>query len=302
MIRSPGRSIFLVLVTAFAFGLAFAGLALVRAHLQIRAIDPALPEAASLPSTPTGGDGPTSMRVVNTATQGIAHPAYLLEWPDGRRFMIDAGMDREGAMAFGRPMELAFGASPAVPHGDVAEQIGDAVESIVGVAFTHLHLDHTGGLIPVCRAAGREIALIQTRFQADELNYTTQSGADDIAEAGCTRQTVVDTAAPTEVPGFPGLYIFPAGGHTPGSTFFLATLSDHSWLFAGDISNSKPMMLGNEPKPWVYSNLIIPEATERLDRLRRWLARVDAMPDRTVIVAHDLDAALADGVVPWPAE
>ena len=61
-------------------------------------------------------------------------------------------------------------------------------------------------------------------------------------------------------------------------------------------------MLANEPKPWVYSNLMIPEATERLDRLRRWLAEVDGMPNRTVIIAHDLDAALADGVVPWTAE
>ena len=229
MSLSRGRSLFLLLAAALSLALVFAGVVLLRAHLQIRGIDPALPDPASLPSGPVAGAGPIAMRVVNTATQGIAHPAYLLEWPDGRRFMIDAGMDREGAIAFGRPMELALAAPPTVPHGDVAEQIGEAIQTIAGVAFTHLHLDHTGGLVPVCRASGREIALIQTRFQAEEINYTTQSGADDIARAGCTRQTVMDSVVPAEVPGFPGLFIFPAGGHTPGSTFFVATMPDHTW-------------------------------------------------------------------------
>ena len=189
----------------------------------------------------------------------------------------------------------------------MAEQIGAAaVRSIAGVAFTHLHLDHTGGLVLVCRAREgmdhRPIELVQTRDQAVEINYTTRAGADDIARAGCTRPNRFHGIEPTEVAGFPGLFIFPAGGHTPGSTFFVATLPEHNWLFAGDISNEKRAMLRNEPKPWVYSHLIIPESTERLDRLRRWLADVDARPDYSVIIAHDLEAALADGVVPWAAE
>ena len=300
---SRGHPVLLLFVASLAVALGFAGLALARAHLQIRSIDPPLPNAAGLPGAVADGDGPIAMRAVNTATQGIAHPAYLIEWPDGRRFMIDAGMDRAAAEAFGRPMELLMGAPPTTPHGHVPEQVGaSVVASIRGVGFTHLHLDHTGGLIPVCGATTRTIELVQTRFQAEEINYTTRSGADDIEEAGCTRATVLDAIEPTSVPGFPGLWVWAAGGHTPGSTFFLAVLPDRAWLFAGDISNGKDALLNDEPKPWAYSYLMIPEATERLGRLRRWLASVDALPTHTVVIAHDLEAAIAEGVQLWPDE
>ena len=44
---------------------------------------------------------------------------------------------------------------------------------------------------------------------------------------------------------------------------------------------------------------IVPEHTERLARLRPWLARLDAELGLTVVVAHDLAAGKAAGLPGW---
>jgi glyoxylase-like metal-dependent hydrolase (beta-lactamase superfamily II) len=285
--------VLLLLVVAAAIPLGLA-------HVQIRSIDPAIPPVSEIARLRPSGPGPVSIRWINTASQRIQHPAYFIEWADGRVFLLDAGMDREQARDFGAPMEVALGAGPIETHGSVAEQIGkEAVDAIDAIAFTHLHLDHTGGLIPICRARSREIDLFQASHQANEVNYTTQPGVDQIEEAGCARRHVVDGNTPTEIPGYPGLFLLSAGGHTPGSTVYVAVLPDRIFIFSGDLTNQKADALDNVPKPWVYSALIIPEATERLERLRRWLAELDAHAQLTLVVAHDLDAAVEDGLEKW---
>jgi glyoxylase-like metal-dependent hydrolase (beta-lactamase superfamily II) len=285
---------------ALLLGVVAAAIPRGRAHVQIRSIDPPIPPISEIARLTPTGRGPASIRWINTASQGIEHPAYLIEWQDGRVFLLDAGMDREQAEAFGAPMEVALGADPIEPHGSVVEQIGqEAVDAIDAAAFTHLHLDHTGGLISICRARSREIDLFQTRDQASEINYATQPGVDQIEEAGCARPRVVEANSPAEIPGYPGLFLLPAGGHTPGSTVYVAVLPDQTWVFSGDLTNQKADALENVPKPWVYSALIIPEATERLERLRRWLAALDSHARLTLVVAHDLDAAMADGLTEW---
>jgi hypothetical protein len=132
---------------------------LIEAHLEIRGITPPLPEVQAINDLSKIPDGPVRIRYVNTASQRspgqatFGYPAYLVEWSDGRSFLIDAGMDREEATAFGEPIELLLGAEPIEPHGSVAEQLGDAGELIAGAGFTHLHSDHTGGFADLCEAS-----------------------------------------------------------------------------------------------------------------------------------------------------
>jgi glyoxylase-like metal-dependent hydrolase (beta-lactamase superfamily II) len=78
-----------------------------------------------------------------------------------------------------------------------------------------------------------------------------------------------------------------AGGHTPGSSLFVARVGDTTWVFAGDVANFRSALLANEPKPAVYSLLITPEAPQVLERLRTGLAALDAAPDFSVVVSHD---------------
>ena len=128
------------------------GAVLGEAHLEIRGLAPVLPDRAELDELLGAGSGPVRVSYVNTATQrtpggsATAFPAFILEWADGRLFVIDTGMEREGALAFGKPLERLLGADPIEPHRSLARQLGEAASRVRGVAFTHLHSDHTGGL------------------------------------------------------------------------------------------------------------------------------------------------------------
>lgn len=287
---------------AIAIGAIF----LIEAHWEIRSLEPAIPERAALAVLAGVPDAPVRVGYLNTATQhsaGIAHIVFLLEWADGRLFAIDAGMEREGAEAFSRPFELLLGADPIEPHGSPGELLGADAKRIEGVAFTHLHADHTGGLASLCQGQ-EQITVFQTPWQADRGNYTTSPGREDIAAAPCVRTERLAPAAGAgpihPVPGFPGLVAIPAGGHTPGSTVYAAPVTGTLWIFSGDITNRRAALLDDVPKEWLYSLLIVPEAPGPLSKLRVWLAGLDAQADFRVVVSHDLVALRTSGPPAWP--
>jgi len=276
----------------------------VPAHWQIRQITPDLPDWAQLDAALNTPDGPVSLAMISTAVQTstfgeIGHPGILLTWPDGRHFLIDTGMPPEAAQAFGEPMEL-LGAAPITTYGAVATQLGVAVDGVQGIAFTHLHNDHTDGLPGICDAQLKPATVYQTRLQREKLNYTTKIGLKALDVAKCPRQVLTaDTIKP--VPGFPGLLAISLGGHTPGSTLFAVRIDDRSWIFSGDITNNRQSILENLPKPWWYSTLVVPEGTERTAVLRDWLRRLDERPGVTVLPAHDTAAMAAAGLPVWPS-
>jgi glyoxylase-like metal-dependent hydrolase (beta-lactamase superfamily II) len=291
------------------------GWILLGAHLQIRSVNPPLPTLDQLLAAVSGGAGPVSVSFVNTSTQGTAaggemgHPSFVLEWPDGRKFLIDTGMDSDEALSFGRGMELVFGAKPAVAHGALPSQMGMAVRQVLGVGFTHLHPDHTQGLEALCAYLDRMLPIFQTPWQFEHRNHTTEMGFASIEAAqrlsmngDCGvphRLDVSSEASFYPVPGFPGLVAVATAGHTPGSTAFLARVGDRHWLFSGDITNTRADLLENRPKARFYSLLIVPESPERLATLRPWLAAIDADPRIDVIVSHDLTALEETGLPAW---
>ena len=274
-------------------------------HIQIRRVAPPLPTVAELLAIRADEGGPVSVRFVNTSSQALpagtlGHTVVLVEWANGDLFMIDAGMDRETAVEFGRLIEVALGGQEVEAHGSIAELVGDDVDRVVGVAFTHLHSDHTQGIVPFCEARGAGARLYQTPWQADLHNHTTRGGAalmdDSCLEPG---ETVAGSDGLLRIPGHPGFAMLGLGGHTPGSTLFAIAGRDRLWLLSGDIANVKADLLANRGKGFVYSTFIVPEDTARTEALRLWLRELDARDDMSVIVSHDVDAARVSGMAEY---
>ena len=305
--RALTRLLLKVVVALVALVLLVAALFLVPAHVQVNGVEPALPSAAQLRALGAAGDGPVSVRYVNISSQPVpagilGHAVFLVEWADGKLFMIDAGMDRTTALEFASFLESALGAGKAEFHGDVAERLGADIARVAGVGFTHLHIDHAQGVEPFCQARGPGAALYQTSWQAELHNFNTQQGAA-ILEESCLRPGDL-SGAPSDdgvktAEGFPGLGIVGLGGHTPGSTLFAISTDDRLWLLSGDISNSRADLLSNTGKGFVYSYLLVPENTGRTEALRLWLAELDANDDMTVVVSHDLAAIKATGMATY---
>jgi glyoxylase-like metal-dependent hydrolase (beta-lactamase superfamily II) len=278
-------------------------LVLIPAQIQVRGVEPALPDEGSLRALLSEPNGPVRVRFVNTSTQEapgrrLGHIVFLVEWADGRIFMVDAGMDRDQAIEFGRLMETAYGADEAVSHGDIAALLGDDLQKVEGAGFTHLHVDHTQGVVPFCVARGRGVTVYQTPSQAELHNFNTEGGAEIIAES-CLLAELVPGQGALAVEGFPGLVMVPVGGHTPGSTIFAIAEHDRIWILSGDTTNTKANLLSNTGKGFLYSQILVPENTERTERLRLWLTELDAKEDMTVVVSHDLTEVERSGMLEY---
>lgn len=290
-------AIFVVLV------LLAAGIFLIPAHLQVRGVEPPLPDEDQLRALMAVENGPIGIRYVITSSQEVAegklaHSLFLLEWADGTLFMIDAGMDRATAAEFAELMQTLNNAGEAVTRGTVAELLGEDVRRVGGVGFTHLHIDHSQGVVPFCEARGPGAKVFQTGWQAELHNINTEEGAEIVAQSCLEPGELVGEGILT-AEGFPGLGIIGVGGHTPGSTLFAVGVGDRLWLFSGDTTNSKANLLSNTGKGFLYSYLLVPENTARTQALRLWLTALDAKDDIRVVVSHDLGDIETSGLAEY---
>lgn len=293
------------------------------AHLMLRATQGPLPDLLSLPLPSAGPDGPISVSYINTASQAMprsavldptadpfpdapyimSHPAFVLRWADGRILLIDTGMTTDAASSFGRTLEWMAGAEPVRPLAQVADALGPRVDAISGILFTHLHTDHVDGLIALCAKRRDPLMIYMTTAQAHYSNHTTQPGRMLIAEAGCARVEELGDGTLVAVPGFPGVSVFAAGGHTPGSQVILAAVQTpqgtRPYAFVGDIVNNIDGINHNISKPPLYSLLVVPEDDARLAALRVLLRLLRDDRGATVLAAHDQRALEASGVEPY---
>lgn len=318
------RRLFLAVVVLVLAGVAFLAVGLLAAHLAIRR------ERAPLPSPSVVADRlaaveerPTRLSVIHTATQAMprsavlnvdddphpnepytmTHSSYVLEWADGRILLIDTGMSREQALNFGWPLETFAGAAPIQPQLSVSDRLGARRQQVQGALFTHLHTDHTGGLIELCRTAGHDIPVFMSEAQHDRPNHTTKPGLEQVQESGCARPQRLRNQSLMEIPGFPGVFVIDAGGHTPGSQMIVASLATgegpRSYVFTGDIVNHLDGVLLDVPKPLLYRLLVVPEDDDRQSELRRYLRELHAAQGFTVVVSHDLRAIDALQLPSW---
>jgi glyoxylase-like metal-dependent hydrolase (beta-lactamase superfamily II) len=322
------RRITLAVAALLLLGVAAAAVGLVRAHLAVRSEAAPLPSLEAIAAVADVGaivdDAPMRLAVINTATQAMprsavldpgrdpapgqpyvmSHPAFVLEWKDGRLLLVDLGMTRAGAAAFGKPLEWLGGAEPMVPGGSAAEVLGDAAPRVKGIVFTHLHTDHVGGIGELCKHVN-SVRVPMTEAQATRPNYTTRPGLDLLEEADCVRLERVSGGPLFPVPGFPGVFLVDAGGHTPGSQLVLAFVHDadgaHRYVFTGDIVNNLDGIVHNIPKPTLYRTLIVPESEARQSELRAFLKRLHDESGFTLLVSHDLASLQAAGLPGWGA-
>ena len=173
-----------------------------------------------------------------------------------------------------------------------------------GAAFSHLHIDHTAGLAALCAARDAPLPVFQTPPQHEGGNYTTRAGRAQIEQAGCAQPRRLAPAPLAAVPGFPGLWLVPVAGHTPGSQMLVARLSTPGgvqvWVFTGDAVNHRDAARLELPKPRLYSLLVVPEDTQRLRSVRRLLAELMERPGVRLAVSHDAQGLDALGAPPWP--
>ncbi len=305
-------------------GVGTAGLAW--AHWSIRRLDPPLPSVRALLAMEPESDLPVRLSWLDTASQRMpraavlepgrdphptapyvmSHVAFVLEWSDGRLFLIDLGMDREAALSFGAPLVWLAGADPIEPHAALADRLGESAARVRGLAFTHLHVDHTAGIAALCAGRRTPLPLYQGALQAQRSNYTTRPGRAALARAACTDARPLEGPPPRTVPGFPGLLVIPVAGHTPGSQIFVAHVRTAAgvatWAFTGDVVNHADGIRFDVPKPWLYGLLVVPEAPRRLARLRRFLAELAERHDVGLLVSHDRAQLEASGLPRFGAE
>ena len=285
-------------------GLALVALAvlLVPPHLQTRGIEPPLPTAHALRALADVENGPVSIQYLVNATQpaagrNLSHTSIVIEWANGNLFIIDAGMTETAAADFAELIKTIGGGGDATFVGTIADQLGGDLSRVAGVGFTHLHIDHTQGLGTLCDARGTGAALLQTNLQRDQHNFNTTEGAEIVASS-CLAPTPLTGETILTSDKFPGLGLVAIGGHTPGSTLFAAYVNNHLWLFSGDTTNSMLNLRSDTGKGFLYSNIFVPENTNRTGQLRVLLRDLDAEDDIDVVVSHDLEALVATGMRP----
>lgn len=318
------RKIFIGIGALIVAAIIFVATGLTWAHRAIKQERAPLPDRTVVTlAAAMYKDLPVRLSMINTASQPMprsavldsskdptpnepyvmSHPSFVLEWADGRILLIDAGMTRQGAIDFGRPLELLGGAAALQPIGSAAERLGDARQRVQGVVFTHLHLDHVGGITELCQGLGHPLRVFMTEAQAERPNFTTRPGLKLLGKTDCVRMERLAGSKLLPVPGFDGVFVIAAGGHTPGSQLVVAVVNGpqgaRGYVFTGDTVNNIDGINGNIPKPFLYSLLLVPEDTQRLDELRRYLKDLRDGNNFTLLVSHDQRALEASGVPAW---
>ena len=318
---------FLLKLIGFAIvaAIVVGGAILAWGHVQIRRVAPPLPELEEILEPDRAASLPVRLSWINTASQRMprsgvldpehdpdpdaeytmSHASFVVEWQDGRIFLIDMGMNAADATAFGE-MSMLIGADPIVPHTATSSKLGEDRNRVAGIGFTHMHVDHTSGLLDLCRdldargmGAGT-IPVFQNHYQLARVNHTTRPAKIQLEDAKCIeRRSLGREGGLRAIPDFPGLFAITAGGHTPGSTVWVVQLrtvpgeSDgryddvQTWVITGDVVNHVAGIEAGVSKPPLYSLLVVPEDDDRLGEVRGFLKRLSDEPGVELLVSHD---------------
>ena len=170
--------------------------------------------------------------------------AFLIQDGD-RRILVDTGAGELFGPGFGGKLVTALGA------------VGVAPAQITDILITHIHTDHTGGLVSggamVFPNATLHVGKPDLDFFLDAANAKKTGYAQQyFDEAAKTMGPYVKAghvkAFAAEETVLPGIVASVHPGHTPGSAFYKLTSDGQSILFVGDIVHSLPVQM---PEPSV---------------------------------------------------
>jgi glyoxylase-like metal-dependent hydrolase (beta-lactamase superfamily II) len=320
MVSPMLRRVLLAAVALVIIAFVASAVVLVPAHVGIRREHPPLPAIETVQAALSAVvDGPVRLRWIVTSSQAmprsmvlgsgdphpdrpyrLCHSAFAVEWEDGRILLIDAGMTRAQAAAFGAMGEWA-GAEPIEVATTVAAALGPRVKDAAGVVFTHLHVDHVDGVRELC-AAGDEprIDAFLNSAQAQRTNHTTGDALATVRSLPCLRPVELAAAGLLPLEGFPGAFVIPVAGHTPGSQVIVIAMRDgrgrRAIAFTGDVVNHIDGVNFDIGKPALYRALVVPEDDGRLSEVRRFLRDLRDIAGFELLVSHD-EYALASSSV-----
>ena len=124
-----------VIAVLLALILLVGAVILVPPHLQIRGIEPELPSLAEIQKLRSVEHGPVRISAIEIASQSYqnrvsGNTVFVIEWEDGRIFMVDAGMDKPAAVAFAKQMELLGTTAPLNSRGSATQALGDKIKTV----------------------------------------------------------------------------------------------------------------------------------------------------------------------------
>jgi glyoxylase-like metal-dependent hydrolase (beta-lactamase superfamily II) len=168
----------------------------------------------------------------------VAMPAGgLLVERDGRFLLIDAGLGEIIA-------DLKLGSAVLGPVNcgalpDMLAALGRRPEDIEALAFTHLHVDHTGWAFVRDGNGGYRPYFPNARYLVAGKEWAPHERGETIP-GGSSRTAVIEPLAEHQVPITDGEEIFPGvralvtPGHSPGHTSYLISSTEGTLIAFGD--------------------------------------------------------------------
>ena len=206
----------------------------------------------------------TSLFVYGAHNQGFRKMpyGYVVIKGQGQTAMIDVGYNHQ---AYGEVLATSYGVRDWQPPRAVLAECGVAPADVTTVLVTHAHFDHMGNIEEFPNATfyiqERELSKwvwalsLERRFRWLMLGMDPADimKAVDLARQG--RLVCVDGDRENVLPGVDLHAAFDT--HTWGSMFVhvrndLASPSEDSWVFAGDLAYSHENLRGTDPKDPQY--------------------------------------------------
>ena len=215
----------------------------------------------------------------------------LIQHQEFGAYLIDAGLDQSyvhspyGTLR-GLMVESYLARGSQEPGTHIAAILSKEKIQLQGVWLTHLHMDHTAGIVDLPKdipyVAGKNERYVNFRFlmQSDHL-----AGIDELHEIDFT--TGIDLpplGKAVDLFGDGSLWAISSSGHSTGHMIFLINGIDEQVLFTGDACNDH-YQFETGAGPGYYSS-DLEGGQEVLERIILFKVRY---PDVKLVYGHDLN-------------